>query len=77
MSCFEKNVWLYYFGIVNQILRYLAGSQDKNIIFEQKLEFCLVGYLDSDWIRDYANKNSISGFVFTLNKRLINYISKK
>lgn len=41
VNCFAKNLGLDYFGIVNQILRYLASSSEKNIIFggESKLNF--------------------------------------
>ena len=37
-----------HFSTINQILRYLAGSQDRGIIFDGKSEFQLVEYLDSD-----------------------------
>lgn len=62
---------------MNQILRYLAASQDKSVIFGRKFKFCLVWYLDSNWAKNHADKKSISKFVFTLNRGFINYNSKK
>lgn len=77
ISCFIKNLEPDYFSIMNQILRYLAGSQDKSVMFGRKSKFCLVWYLDSNWARNHADKKSISRFVFTLNREFINYSSKK
>lgn len=48
ISYFTKNSKLDYFSDIDQILKYLAGSQDKKIIFGNKSELWLVGYLDSN-----------------------------
>lgn len=45
---FAKNLEVYDFRIIDQILRYLAESLEKNIIFKRKSEFKLVRYSDSD-----------------------------
>ncbi len=48
VSNFVKNSSLEHFHAIDQILRYLAGSQDKGIIFGREKELKLVRYLDSD-----------------------------
>ena len=40
---FIKNLKLDCFNIVNKILRYLASSQDKKIVFGNESEFQLIG----------------------------------
>lgn len=77
VSCFAKNPGPDHFNAVDQILRYLAGSQGRGIIFEREPELCLVGYSDSDYAGDHANRKSTSGFVFFLNEVPISYGSKK
>ena len=77
ISYFAKNSGPDYFDAVDQILRYLAGSQNKDITFEKKPEFCLIRYLDFDWAKDHTDRKLILSFVFTLNREPINYGSKK
>lgn len=77
VSRFAKNPGPDHFSAVDQILRYLAGSQDRGIMFGGEPELRLVGYSDSDWAGDHADRKSASGFVFTLNGGPINYGSKK
>lgn len=72
-NCFKPD----HFSAINHILRYLAGSQDKNIIFKKKPELCIIRYLDFNWVGDHVNKRSILRFDFTLNGRFINYNLKK
>lgn len=77
VNYFAKNPELDHFNAVYQILRYLADSLERNIIFERKSELNLVRYSDSDWARDYSDRKSVLGFVFTLNRKLISYGLKK
>lgn len=65
VSRFSKNLGSEHFSTVNQILRYLAVSQDREIIFEREPKLKLVGYSDSNWAKDHANRKSTLGFVFT------------
>lgn len=44
VSHFAKNPGPDYFSAIDEILRYLANSQDKGITFGRKPELCLVGY---------------------------------
>ena len=77
VSKFANNASLEHFHAIDQILRYLAKSQDKGIIFKGEKELKLVGYLDLNWAGDYADRKFTSGFMFTLNKGLVSYASKK
>lgn len=45
---FVKNPRPDQFSIMNQILRYLAGNPEKDIIFGRESELNLVRYSDSD-----------------------------
>ncbi len=77
VSRFAKNPGPDHFSAVDQILRYLAGSQDRGITFGGEPELRLLGYSDSDWAGDHADRKSTSGSVFTLNGGPISYGSKK
>ena len=77
VSRFANNPSSEHFHAVDQILRYLAGSQDRGITFGGEEELNLVGYSDSDWAGDRADRKSTSGFVFTLNGGPVSYASKK
>ena len=43
---FAKNLRLDYFNAVDQILKYLASNENRNIMFRKKPKFCLFWYLD-------------------------------
>lgn len=73
VSRFAKNPGLDHFSAVDQILRYLASSQDRGITFGGEPILHLVGYSDSDWAGDHADRKSTSRFVFTLNGGPISY----
>lgn len=55
----------------------MTSSKDRDITFRKKPKFYLIDYSNSDWAKDYINKKLILRFVFTLNKELISYSSKK
>ena len=77
VSRFAKNPGPDHFSAVDQILRYLANSQDRGITFGGEPTLHLIGYSDSDWAGDQADRKSTSGFVFTLNGGPISHGSKK
>lgn len=77
VSKFAKNPSLEYYHIIDQILHYLAGSQHKNIILGGEEELKLVRYLDLDCAEDHIDQKFISEFIFMLNRKLVNYASKK
>ena len=77
VSWFVMNPILEHFNVIDQILRYLAESCERDITFKGEKERKLVGYSNSDWAGDYADRKPISGFVFMLNGGPISYASKK
>ena len=77
VSQFAKNSSSKHFNAINQILRYLAGSPEIGITFRGKKELKLIGYSNSNWAGDHADRKSTSRFIFMLNGGLISYASKK
>lgn len=52
---FAKNSSSEHFHTIDQILRWLTGSQDRGITFGEEEELKLVAYSDSDWAGDYTD----------------------
>lgn len=77
VSCFSKYLGSDNFNIVDQILRYLAYSTEKDIIFMGKSKLNFVRYLDFNLVRNYFDRKLISRFVFTFNSGSISYCLKK
>ncbi|CAA0822792.1 Uncharacterized mitochondrial protein AtMg00810 [Striga hermonthica] len=51
---------------VKWIFRYLKGTAGHGIVFrDQRLDFLVVGYVDSDYAGDLDNRRSTTGYVFT------------
>lgn len=76
-SRFTKNPSLEHLNAINQILRYQAGSRERGIKFGEEKELKLVGYFDSDWAGDHADRKPTSGFMFVLNGGQLRNESKK
>lgn len=77
VSRFAKNPSSEHFNAIDQILRYLARSPERGITFGGEKELKLIGYSDSDWAEDHADRNSTSRFIFMLNGGPISFASKK
>ena len=77
ISKFANNPSLKHFHAINEILCYLAGSQDRGITFGKEEKLKLIGYSDLDWARDCANQKSTSRFIFILNGGPVSYAFKK
>ncbi|XP_072054428.1 uncharacterized protein [Arachis hypogaea] len=60
-----------------RILRYIKGTLNDGIYYENTNEVNLVGYTDSDWAGDIETRKSTSGFVFHLGFGAISWSSKK
>ena len=60
---------------IKQVLRYLKGTRDVQLILRGSGELNLTGYNDSDW-NDIFSGRSMSGYVFLLNKSVISWKSK-
>ncbi|XP_016185969.1 uncharacterized protein LOC107627658 [Arachis ipaensis] len=60
-----------------RILRYIKGTLNDGIYYQNTNEINLVGYTNSDWAEDIETRKSISGFVFHLGSIVISWSSKK
>lgn len=77
VSHFTKNPGLDHFSIIDQILKYLASSSEKNITFERKSKLNYVEYSNSDWAEDYSDRKSILGFILLLIRDLLVIVQRK
>ena len=65
---------------VKQVLRYLKGSIDKELVYTKSGDgLMLVGYSDADWASSVDDRRSTSGYYFSLTKSgpLISWKSRK
>lgn len=65
---------------VKQVLRYLKGSIDKELVYTKSDDgLMLVGYSDADWASSVDDRRSTSGYCFSLTKSgpLISWKSRK
>ncbi|XP_072060235.1 secreted RxLR effector protein 161-like [Arachis hypogaea] len=60
-----------------RILRYIKGTLNDGIYYENTNEVNLVSYTDSDWAGDIETRKSISEFAFNLGSGAISWSSKK
>ena len=60
ISDFAKNPGPNHFSTIDQILRYLANSPERNITFREEYKLNFIKYSDSDWVEDHIDRKSIS-----------------
>ena len=61
---------------VKWILRYILGTVDVGLVFEQdKMNHCAVGYVDSDYAGDLDKCRSTTAYVFTLASGAVSWKS--
>lgn len=66
-----------HFGVGKHVLRYLRGTLNFRIWFEQIMEVNLYCYCNSNWTRCVDNSNSMSSYIFSLDFREFYQNSKK
>lgn len=59
------------------ILRYLKGTYDMGVFFEDSSDLSLTAYCDSDWAACPDTRRSVTGFSIFLGGSLIGWKSKK
>lgn len=62
------------------VLRYLRGSRDRGVRYQQREEGAdnsLIGYTDSDWAGANTGRKSIGGYIFMLAGSPISWQAKK
>ena len=62
---------------MKNILKYLRRNKDLFLLFEGGSELQVEGYTDSDFMSDFDNKKSTSGYVFVCNGSTVSWKSFK
>ena len=76
LSPFASNFGSKHIAGVKHILRYLAGTPDRGILYTRD-GGPLVGWTDADWANDRLTRKSISGYVFVLAGGAVSWMSKQ
>src|SRR5436190_17999813 len=72
MACPVRQHW----EAVKWILRYLQGTTDMGLIFDkEKMENSIIGFVDSDYAGDLDKKRSLTGYLFTLSRSAISWMT--
>jgi hypothetical protein len=66
-----------HFKALKQILRYIKGTVDFGLFYDDSNSFDLVGYSNSDWDGDMDDINITTGFVFYMGDTTFIWSSKK
>ena len=64
VSRFMANPGKEHWNAVKWIFRYLTGTHDFSILFDQRAGTEAVGYVDSDYAGDLDSRKSMTGYVF-------------
>jgi hypothetical protein len=59
------------------VLRYIAGTVDYGLDYIRGDGVSLVGYIDLDWARCASDRESTSGYFFSLGSGLVSWFSQK
>lgn len=62
---------------VKRVLRYLKGTSDMCLRYQQSADDELTGYSNADWAGDWDDRRSTSGNIFLLVSRAVSWLSKK
>lgn len=60
-----------YMTTVSRILRYLKRTKSRGILFNSNRRLNLVVYIDADWVGDWDNKKSTSGYCTLIGSNLV------
>lgn len=77
LSRYCVNPGMKHWKYAKRILRYLKGSMEKGITFNQDLEVKLEEYTDADWAQDREDRKSTSGYIFRIGEAIVSWKSKK
>ena len=64
VSRFMANLGKEHWNEVKWIFRYLIGTRDFSILFDQRASIEVVGYVDFDYAGDLDSRKSMTGYVF-------------
>jgi hypothetical protein len=77
VSKFMKTPTMTHFRALKQILWYIKGTVDFDLLYDYSNSFELMGYSDSDWARDMDDRKSTTDFVFYMGDTIFAWSSKK
>lgn len=63
--------------IAKRILRYFKGTLEFRVFYKKSMDVNLLRYTDNDYARDVDDRNSTSGYVFSLNEATTYWSSRK
>jgi hypothetical protein len=63
--------------MVKKALRYMQGTKDLILTYRRSDSLKIEGYSDSDFAGDVNDKNSTTGYIFTLAKGAISWKNSK
>ena len=72
---FMANLGRKHWDAVKRILRYINGTSDDALYFEG-YDFIVRGYVNSDFVGDLDKRKSTIGYVFTLVRGFMSWLSK-
>ena len=67
----------YHYVAVKRIFRYLKGTSDYRISYDQSSDFTLCVYTDVDWVCSMDQRKRANGGAFFLGGRLVSWLRKK
>jgi hypothetical protein len=59
------------------VMRYLKGTIDCGLIYDEDHDFTLNGYTDADWAGSVSDRKRTSGCCFILGSTMISWKSRK
>ena len=76
-SRFIETPTMTHFKTLKRILGYIKCTIDFGLFYKYSNSFDLVGYSDSDWVRDINDRKSAMGFVFYIGDTSFTWNSSK
>jgi len=72
VSCNGKEHW----AAIKRVLRYVKGSMDEGLVFDENSSCVLQGFCDDDWEGDHETRRSTTGFTFIFCGAAVSWGSK-
>ena len=69
--------WHVPFVATKHVMRYLKGTVDYGLKYEENQKINLEGYVDSDWAGSAIDRKSTSGCCFSMGSGVISWFSRK
>lgn len=77
LGAFAENPGKTHWNALKRVLRYIKGTKDFKLTFNNSGKAKLVGYSDANWAGNVDDRRSTSGYVFLLGNSAISWCSKR